>query len=341
MTTMPSRGSPEPPRSAPERRMDRPGIDPGKLRKVKPRHLLLRFAMGAVVSVLAGLVGLALGPRVGGMFLAFPAMMVAALTLIEEEEGTSESIADVRGSVIGAIGMLLFATVVTLLTERSWPGFALILAALVWLLAGVSIYTLVVAVSHMLGEEQYLPEVPAHEAKRLTTRLEALGLTVALAESSSGGALTALLTAVRGAGTVVRGGVVPYDRSTKTLLVGISEELLATHGAVSAEAAVAMAEAAREKLGTDMGIAITGVTGDSSEGKPPGLVYIAATLRGGDTRVIELDENRGPEGIRAQALRAALRVACELLDASTVGAETGAVLPLRRRMSRASQRRAS
>jgi hypothetical protein len=64
-------------------------VDLGKLRQTKASELALRFAFGATASLVAGLVSIAFGPRVGGTFLAFPAILPASLTMIEKKEGSS------------------------------------------------------------------------------------------------------------------------------------------------------------------------------------------------------------------------------------------------------------
>jgi len=105
------------------------------------------------------------------------------------------------------------------------------------------------------------------------------GLSVAVAESLTGGLLGAALTAVPGASAVFRGGVIAYATDIKSALLGVPEDLLARCGAVHPETAAAMAAGARAKLGASAGLATTGVAGpDPAEGKPPGTVHIAAAL---------------------------------------------------------------
>lgn len=107
--------------------------------------------------------------------------------------------------------------------------------------------------------------------------LKARGLTVALAESCTGGALAARLVSVAGASAWVRGGVVAYDNALKTQLLGVSEDLLREHGAVSEPVARAMAEGARLRLGADLGLSTTGIAGPDggSDEKPVGTVWMA------------------------------------------------------------------
>jgi len=100
------------------------------------------------------------------------------------------------------------------------------------------------------------------------------GLSVATMESCTGGLIASTLTDVAGSSAYFKGGFVPYSAEAKVAL-GVDGRLIERHGTVSPEVAGAMAEAARQCLGADIGISTTGVAGpDEVEGKAPGLVYI-------------------------------------------------------------------
>ncbi|MGH3787898.1 MAG: competence/damage-inducible protein A [Pseudonocardiaceae bacterium] len=105
------------------------------------------------------------------------------------------------------------------------------------------------------------------------------GRRIGLAESCTGGLLAARLTERPGASDYVIGGVVTYSNTAKTELLGIPAKLIEQHGAVSPEVARAMADAARDRFGADVGAGITGVTGPGggSEAKPVGYVCICVT----------------------------------------------------------------
>jgi len=143
------------------------------------------------------------------------------------------------------------------------------------------------------------------------------GLTLATAESCTGGLVAARLTSVAGSSDVVLGGVVAYASAVKTAELGVPEELLAAHGAVSAEAAQAMARGARERIGADVAVAVTGIAGPGggTPEKPVGLVYLHAEgPDGGLGRELSFPGDRATT--RARSAAAALHLVRRLLTRS-------------------------
>jgi nicotinamide-nucleotide amidase len=141
------------------------------------------------------------------------------------------------------------------------------------------------------------------------------GLTLAAAESCTGGMVAARLTSVPGSSDVFLGSVVAYANTVKESGLGVPDQLLETYGAVSAEVATAMAEGARARLGADVGVAVTGVAGPGggSADKPVGLVFAHATGPAGDRSVrTELPGDR--EMIRGRATAASLHLVRRLLE---------------------------
>ncbi len=118
---------------------------------------------------------------------------------------------------------------------------------------------------------------------RLGELLEQSQLTLALAESCTGGLAAELLTGRAGSSRYFLGAAVTYSNPLKTALLGVPAELIAAHGAVSAEVARAMAEGARSRLGADVGLSFTGIAGPGggSEQKPVGLVHFAVATAAG------------------------------------------------------------
>jgi hypothetical protein len=84
------------------------GVEISKLGRIAPKEHLIRFALGAFLAAAAGGIGILYGPKAGGLFLAFPAILPASLTLIEKKEGKAKAWADASGGVIGAIGLAGF-----------------------------------------------------------------------------------------------------------------------------------------------------------------------------------------------------------------------------------------
>ena len=116
-------------------------------------------------------------------------------------------------------------------------------------------------------------------AELVLSLLRERGLTLATAESCTGGLVSARLTDVPGSSAVFVGGVVAYSNDVKAAQLGVPEAVLREHGAVSAETAAEMARGARERLGADVAVSVTGVAGPDggTEEKPVGLVFLHAS----------------------------------------------------------------
>jgi PncC family amidohydrolase len=136
-----------------------------------------------------------------------------------------------------------------------------------------------------------LPELGQTLAKALAGRKTTLGL----AESCTGGLVADTITNVPGSSEFFAGSIVSYSNEVKEKVLGVPTALLVAHGAVSEEVARAMARGAREVLGADIGLGITGIAGPggATDGKPVGLVHIAvAGPQGEACRRLELRGER-------------------------------------------------
>lgn len=113
-------------------------------------------------------------------------------------------------------------------------------------------------------------------------RLRAAGRTVATAESCTGGLLSAILTEHGGSSDIYRGGATVYSNEAKSIFADVPPQLIHSHGAVSSVVAAALARGARERLGADIGLGITGIAGPggATPGKPVGLVFVAVDSEG-------------------------------------------------------------
>jgi Protein of unknown function (DUF3147) len=115
-------------------------LQPGKLSEIKWYELAIRFAFGALASLVAGVVAILFGARAGGVWLAFPAILPAGLTLLERKQGRDAAERDVRGAVLGAIGMVGFAVAVYLGVPRVGGLLAVLVAVLVWAAVTLALY---------------------------------------------------------------------------------------------------------------------------------------------------------------------------------------------------------
>ena len=140
-------------------------------------------------------------------------------------------------------------------------------------------------------------------------RCRELGSTIAVAESCTGGLLGARLTSISGSSDVVLGGVIAYANEVKMALLGVSEADLVAHGAVSEPVARQMAEGVRARLGSTIGVSITGVAGPGggTAEKPVGTVWIAAAFPE-STRALQLKLIGDREEIRRRATQSSLEL---------------------------------
>lgn len=144
----------------------------------------------------------------------------------------------------------------------------------------------------------------------------ARGLTVATAESCTGGLIAGALTEISGSSAVVDRGFVTYSNVAKHEMIGVSEEMLAQFGAVSKETALEMVEGALKAAGTSLAVAVTGIAGPGggSPEKPVGLVHLAAASKTGKLIHREMRySDLGRTAIRLATVRTALEM---LLDVS-------------------------
>jgi PncC family amidohydrolase len=151
--------------------------------------------------------------------------------------------------------------------------------------------------------------------RQVGERLTARGLTIALAESSTGGLIAKRLTDISGSSAYVIGGVVAYANAVKQRLLGVSEQTLIDHGAVSGPVARQMAEGARHLFGTDLAISVTGIAGPTGAKatKPIGLHYVGLSAVDGTwVRRYVWDGDRAHN--RESTADAAFRLVLDYLD---------------------------
>ena len=150
-------------------------------------------------------------------------------------------------------------------------------------------------------------------AEGVTAKIRQRGLTLAVAESCTGGWLSKIITEVSGVSAIYKGGVCTYANEIKSAILGVEEETLKTFGAVSEQTARQMSEGVCRAMNTDTGVGITGIAGPLSDNteKPVGLIYVSVTVCG-KTTVKEL-RNTFTENVRTQNRYSAVKTALELL----------------------------
>jgi len=166
-----------------------------------------------------------------------------------------------------------------------------------------------------LGDDA-LPGNHGSVAETLAALLRERGATVGCAESLTGGLLGSELTAAGGSSDYFRGSLVCYTNEAKRDVAGVDEAILEGPGAVSEEAAAALAEGAALRLGADLGLSTTGVAGPAEEeGKPVGTIFVGATF-GGDTQVRHVTGYGDRDHVRRIAVTSALDLGRRLLQSS-------------------------
>jgi nicotinamide-nucleotide amidase len=153
----------------------------------------------------------------------------------------------------------------------------------------------------------FAPEL-LREAEHLLHQLRAQKLTLATAESCTGGLLSALITEIAGSSDVFAHGYITYANAAKTAMIGVPKALIETHGAVSEQVAISMAEGVLKTSGADLAVAITGIAGPggATAAKPVGLVHIACARRGEATHHIAQQFSGDRAAVRLQAVKAAM-----------------------------------
>ena len=159
-----------------------------------------------------------------------------------------------------------------------------------------------------------LPAELVEAAQRTLAANRAAGRRIAVAESCTGGLVSAALTELAGASDVFEAGFVTYSDETKTAMLGVSRDVIETFGAVSIATAWSMACRALAKSGADVAVAITGIAGPGggSPRKPVGTVVFARALKGQDPSDVHAERkdfgDLGRGGVRLQAALCALEL---------------------------------
>lgn len=228
-------------------------------------------------------------------------------------------------TVFQMIAIVLFVVKESPIVRDASEAFYLSVYALSWFIMLIALVLTVVSMIDYVSKARHLigfkPKRGASEAvtegetslaQRVIEAARERSLTLATAESCTGGLISAALTDVPGASEVLLGGVVSYANEVKRDFLGVPEEILREHGAVSEQTACAMAAGAREALGADIAVSVTGIAGPGGAvpGKPVGTVWVGVSCA--DATVAKLYHFKGDRGsVRMQTVEAAL---CTMLD---------------------------
>ena len=117
-----------------------PSVHTDALRRTPLSGYVIRFGFGGSMTALAGIIAHAYGPTVGGLFLAFPAILPASLTLVASQDGRRSAVEEARGAILGAVGLAAFGGSVWLLAGRTAPALALTVAAMAWFLISYTLW---------------------------------------------------------------------------------------------------------------------------------------------------------------------------------------------------------
>lgn len=238
------------------------------------------------------------------------------------------SVASAQGTVIAAAPLgktktvTQMSAVTLLILQRPYP----VLAPIAGLAVAVAVvFTIVSGVDYLfrfrhvlgLGDRSAAASPPRRLAAEVGDLLRSRGQTVAVAESCTGGLLGSAFTEQAGSSAYFRGGVVAYTDEVKRDQLGVSDEDLSRHTAVSREVAIAMAEGARTRLRSDYAVSVTCIAGPDSDGsgQPVGLTYVGVAGPAG-ARAFESQLNSD----RSSNRRAAAQWALELLLEEVRGA---------------------
>ncbi|HEY2514679.1 MAG TPA: DUF3147 family protein [Polyangiaceae bacterium] len=118
----------------------RPQLELGELKQVRFWEYALRFLVGGAITGITGLVAHAWGPAVGGLFLAFPCILPASLTLVKQHDGRARAVEDARGGRLGSVGLAVFGALVAWLAPHASPWLVLSAATVAWLVVDVALW---------------------------------------------------------------------------------------------------------------------------------------------------------------------------------------------------------
>ena len=264
------------------------------------RQLLLRFILGATVSLSAAIVSVELAPVAGGVFLAFPAILPATLTLLERDKGSVAAVGDARGALAGALGLVAFALTVVILGHHAPAAITLLTALSAWIVVSLLLYSIGIGLERLLRVQQYPPEVPVSLVRPLLGLLRARELSLFVVDGGAGGALGAVLAEALEDCDFVRGALSTTDVESACELTGV---IPAAKSSLT-DAAIAVAIAARARWGGDVSAALLSRRRDHPT---RGERYALAVATTSGVRTHRFTAHRGREGNWGEAVLLSVR----------------------------------
>jgi hypothetical protein len=131
-----------------------PRFQPGRIKEARFRDFAIRFAFGGTISVVAALIGAVSNESIGGIFIAFPAIILASLTLIDKEEDREHASYDAVGAALGAIGFIACAFFISYTLEQVPVAASLGIGLLIWLVVSLALYALYVLVASLRHKDE-------------------------------------------------------------------------------------------------------------------------------------------------------------------------------------------
>ena len=264
------------------------------------RRLLTRFILGAMISLGAAIVSVGLGPLAGGVFLAFPAILPATLTLLERDKGTVAAVGDARGALAGALGLVAFAVTVVVLAHHVAAAITLLTGLSAWIVVSLLLYVIGIGLERLLHVQEYPPEVPVSLVRPLLGLLRARGLSLFVVDGGAGGALGAVLTEVHDDRDVVRGAISAPDVESACGLAGVTVVPKSSLTDTAKDVAIA----ARARWGGDVSAALL----SRQRGHPTrGEDYALAVATPFGVRTHRFVAHRGHEGNWGEAVLLSVR----------------------------------
>ncbi len=131
----------------------KPCFNSANLKQIRPKDIIIRFIFGVIVSALAGIISSHFGPKIGGSFLSYPAILPASLTLIQAKDSKIESRKQAWGAIFGGVGLVGFSSIGSYLITSLNPLLVLSTLLLIWIIISVGLYFIVLGIYKLISKK--------------------------------------------------------------------------------------------------------------------------------------------------------------------------------------------